>query len=89
MSRACKCAHMYVLNDKTEETAVTATKTTRIKAALNIKTMKDFIVTNPQLTRLLMSIGISAAIGALFMTLLASPEQALAWRPIKGQPMVD
>ena len=80
---------MYVLNDKTEEKAATVTKTTRTKAALNIKTMKDFIVTNPQLTRLLMSIGISAAIGALFMTLLASPEQALAWRPIKGQPMVD
>ena len=80
---------MYVLNDKAEETAVTVTKTTRTIAALNIKTMKDFIVTNPQLTRLLLSIGISAAIGALFMTLLASPEQALAWRPTKGQPMVD
>jgi hypothetical protein len=80
--------YIYRFKGKIEEGGATET-TTRTKALLNGKSMKDFIVTHPQLTRIVLSIVISAAIGALIMVLTASPEQALAWRPTKGQPVVD
>lgn len=72
---------MYMLRGKTEEGA---TKTTRTKALLNNKAVQNFIMTHPQLTRMVIGVGISAAIGALFVMLRASPEQALAWRPTGG-----
>jgi len=72
---------------KTE--AATFTKRIKTKAALNSESIKEFLLTHPQLTRMAMGIGISAAIGVLLMIMSASPEQAFAWRPIKGQPMVD
>lgn len=77
---------MRVLRGKTEEGA---TKTTRTKALLNNKAEQNFIMTHPQLTRMVIGIGISAAIGALFVMLLASPEQALAWRPTGGHITID
>jgi hypothetical protein len=78
---------MYRFKGKTE--AAMITEMTKTKVALSSsKSMKDFIVTHLHLSHLVISIGISSAIGALLM-LTASPEQALAWRPAKGQPMVD
>jgi hypothetical protein len=68
---------MHLLKGKTEAVEVTVTK--RAKT----------ILTHPQLTGLILSIGVSAAIGVLLMMLTASPEQAFAWRPVRGQPMVD
>jgi hypothetical protein len=47
------------------------------------------MIAHPQLTRMVLDIGVSAAIGALFMMLLASPEQALAWRPVDGHTTID
>lgn len=75
-----------MLRGKTEEGA---TKTTRTKALLNNKAEQNFFMTHPQLTRMVIGIGISAAIGALFVMLLASPEQALAWRPTGGHITID
>lgn len=87
---ACMYAHGYIyrFKGKTEEGVATET-TIRTKGLLNVKPVQNFIMTHPNLARMLIGLGISAAIGVLLMMLSASPEQALAWRPVRGQPMVD
>ena len=85
----CIHAYMYTFKGKTEEEEAATKTTTRINALLNNQALQNFLITHPQLTRIVIGIGMSAATGALLMMLSASPEQALAWRPIKGQPMVD
>jgi hypothetical protein len=69
--------YMYLLKGKTRGVGLTLTERTKT------------IMTHPQLTGLILGIGVSAAIGVLLMMLTASPEQALAWRPVNGRPMID
>ena len=78
---------MYMFKGKTEA-AATITNRTKTKVALSSKELKDLTVTHPQLTRLVISIGISTAIGTLFM-MLTAPEQPLAWRPVKDHTTIE
>jgi len=65
------------------------TRTKRVTLLKN-KVLKNanIVLSHPHLTRVLLSVGISAAIGVLFM-MFAPPEQALAWIPVKDHTAID